>query len=199
MAIAFAAAVFKDQANVKIISANDTDDDYIRIAKESSDDDTLVVGCKADGWKEDIGPTGDKFRTLMSEYCGGEWRRIIGYAAPICAFAVKRFADCDPTNPSVGCTAGCGVGPTTDYVTVNFYNKDNNNIDPTTGKPKVLDSTYSTLGHEMGHACNLWHEEDSSNLMHGSYTLLTTNPNQRRELTRWQKASIRASRHVTFF
>lgn len=173
--IGFAASVFKDQANVRIISANDTDDDYIRLAKESSSDDTLVVGCDAKGWWEDIGVTGDKFRSLMTKYCGGEWRRLIGYGAPVCAFAVKRF--------STAGDCGCSIGPSTDYATVNFS----------------CDPQDSDLAHEMGHACNLWHEEDSSNLMHGSPTLLIINPSQRRELTRWQKALLRASRRVTFF
>lgn len=66
---------------------------------------------------------------------------------------------------------GCSLGPLADYVTVE-------------GRLPVC------LAHELGHACNLWHLGRPGNLM---------NPTcGGRDLTAWQVALLRASRHVTF-
>ena len=107
---------------------------------------------------------------MMDKYCPSSWRRTSGYGAPICAFAVKRFA---PDR------AGWSPGPLTDWVLVDFS------------------ADGSTLAHELGHACNLWHIVDVNNLMNETATPST--PGQRRSLTGWQIAMLRASRHVTYF
>jgi hypothetical protein len=70
---------------------------------------------------------------------------------------------------------GCSYGPLTDYVTVLFHNMKT-----------------TRLAHELGHACYLWHVDDPDNLMYSSDNRLT-------ELDRFQAATLRASRHVTFF
>lgn len=71
--------------------------------------------------------------------------------------------------------AGCSIGWLSDYVTVESRH-------------------LFTTAHELGHACNLFHREDEDNLMH---------PRSGRQevinLTDWQIAMIRASRHVTLF
>ncbi len=51
--------------------------------------------------------------------------------------------------------------------------------------------TLNILAHEMGHACDLMHRDDESNLMHSS----ATNSN----LTDFQCCTIRTGRFVTFF
>jgi len=68
---------------------------------------------------------------------------------------------------------GCSLGPLTDYVTVRF-------------------DRLQCIAHEIGHACNLPHRKERDNLMF-SQSCSPTN------LSRWQIALIRASRHVSFF
>jgi len=70
---------------------------------------------------------------------------------------------------------GCSIGWLSDYVTVKH-------------------NSLSTTAHELAHACNLLHREDEHNLMHpnsGSLAVV--------EMTTWQIAMLRASRHVTLF
>lgn len=55
------------------------------------------------------------------------------------------------------------------------------------GRPNV------TLAHELGHACNLFHLTDPTNLMD------TTSPGPSGSMLRfWQELLIRASRHVSY-
>jgi len=68
---------------------------------------------------------------------------------------------------------GCSLGPLTDYIT-------------------LAANVPICLAHELGHACNLLHRPDESdNLMHPICG--------KTELTPWQIALLRASRHVTYF
>jgi hypothetical protein len=68
---------------------------------------------------------------------------------------------------------GCSIGPLTDYVTIAKY------------------AGYC-LAHELGHACSLPHyAKDADNLMDPTCG--------KSELTEWQVALLRASRHVSFF
>src|SRR3989440_4913878 len=184
--IQFAIDVFKDQANVRVLPVGafkyssafadspKASDEYTHIEDDPSDNNTLIVNCDAEGWLEDLGDVGGEFNLKMRNACfWGNARRLIGYGAPVTAFAVQRFQDGK---------IGCGIGPLADYVTVNF------NADT---------STSSTLAHEMAHCCGLPHLEDTDNLMNPNST--ATSPTQRRSLTRLQKAFLRASRHATYF
>jgi len=80
---------------------------------------------------------------------------------------------------------GCSLGPLTDYVLVEFTGAA---TDTAAGQPA---NSSSILPHEMGHACNLWHVSPS-NLMQPDNPRATN-------LSWWQIALIRASRHVTYF
>lgn len=173
--------VYKREPNVRVLPVGpfvysspfqDTpkaSDKYIHTMAAPSSAKTLDVDCGGQGLVNDLGPAGSRFNYEMSRYCfWGNFRRLIGYGAPIAAFAVRSFSGND---------VGCSMGPLADYVLVDF----------TTRSPR-------TLPHEMGHACNLWHESDSDNLM-----TKTGDGGVGTSLSRWQKALLRSSRHVTYF
>ena len=173
-AVDFAAKVFKDQANVKIIPAGDS---FVGIFASTSNTDTLDVCCdKCAGYK-DLWTVGSAFELLMmSGNFDGNWHRMLGFGAPICAFAVRGFSD--------GKT-GCSLGPLADYVTVDF-------------RDRTSDPLMTTLAHEIGHACNLEHlYTDQTNLMSPT-SKGDTQLGQRKKLRSWQIRDIRASRHVTY-
>lgn len=71
---------------------------------------------------------------------------------------------------------GCSLGPATDYVTI---------------EAGTLKSSPRLLAHEVAHACGLWHSKRPNNLM------VPKGPGE--ELTGWQAAVLRTSRHVTYF
>ena len=71
---------------------------------------------------------------------------------------------------------GCSLGPLGDYVT----------IDPV----GLRRGTRRILAHELGHSCGLRHVGAEDNLMRARA------PGER--LTRWQRAVLRSSRHVTY-
>jgi hypothetical protein len=71
---------------------------------------------------------------------------------------------------------GCSLGPLGDYVT----------IDP----DGLRTRTRRILAHELGHSCGLRHVSDEANLMRAR------SPGE--HLTRWQRAVLRSSRHVTY-
>jgi hypothetical protein len=71
---------------------------------------------------------------------------------------------------------GCSLGPLGDYVTID---------------PSGLSSrTLRILAHELGHSCGLRHRSEPDNLMRPR--------GQGERLTRWQRAVLRSSRHVTY-
>jgi hypothetical protein len=179
---------FKGQANVRLIPVgpfNFTSPfqdlptaslDYIYTESTISDPGTLDVNCGGDLFLDDLGTVGFKFNNKLTDdffYAG--WRRVLGYGAPVIAFAVRSFKDRE--NPD---RAGCSLGPLADWVVVDFGH----------ASPR-------TLAHEFGHACNLWHPmgpPDPDNLMTpggrgGTGLSLHTD----------QIVVLRASRHCTYF
>ena len=71
---------------------------------------------------------------------------------------------------------GCSLGPLGDYVTVDAEG--------------LGGRTRRILAHELGHSCGLRHKPDERNLMRPK------GPGE--ELTAWQTAVFRSSRHVTY-
>lgn len=69
---------------------------------------------------------------------------------------------------------GCSMGPLTDYVTIEGG------------------AVPSTMAHEIGHACNLWHSFGRSNLMYKHSDRGDT-------VHWWQKNIFRSSRHVLYW
>jgi hypothetical protein len=98
---------------------------------------------------------------------------LLGYGSPVTVFAVAGFTGSRPT-------AGCSLGPLADWVVV-----------APRGLSRRREELLLTVAHEVGHACNLSH-------LRSAGTLMQPGPAGRtRRLTRWQKALLRTSRHVT--
>ena len=91
------------------------------------------------------------------------------YASPVTVFIVRSIAD----------KGGCSLGPLTDYVTVEV-----SALADTGGHASRI------VAHEIGHSCGLPHSGHKKNLMHRSA--------EGDGLRRWQEATFRSSRHVTF-
>jgi hypothetical protein len=71
---------------------------------------------------------------------------------------------------------GCSLGPLGDYVTID--------------RDGVRPRTLRILPHELAHSCGLRHSSRENNLMRPR--------GQGERLTRWQRAVLRSSRHVTY-
>jgi hypothetical protein len=76
---------------------------------------------------------------------------------------------------SISTHNGCSLGAAADYVTV---------------EARTLRNTRRLLAHEVAHACGLWHTSRAKNLM------IAQGPGE--ELSTWQAAVLRTSRHVTY-
>ncbi|MDI2076062.1 hypothetical protein [Bradyrhizobium sp. Mp27] len=91
---------------------------------------------------------------------------------PITAFVVE----------DVQCKSGCAIGPLTDYLVIDMDGVNS------TG-PRLNNST---LMHEIGHCCHLWHFNGVTNLMWRN--------SDRGDGTKWwQRNLFRNSRHVTYW
>lgn len=178
-ALQHAIDVYADQANVRIIAdqafqytsglgkKEGAHTDWVQTYPDSGTNTTNVldVDCNAVAAGDDLRPTGSFFEYVSSlRDFYGNFRRLIGYGAPVTIFVVRSYVD-----PAT--TDGCSLGPLVNYVT-------------------VMKSDLP-IGHELGHACNLWHVDDPENLMNP----FTKGP----KLTWWQVAILRNSRHVTYF
>jgi hypothetical protein len=112
----------------------------------------------------------------------GEWYagQMAGWVAaiptslqfPITAFVVE----------DVVCKSGCAIGPLTDYLVIDMDGVNS------TG-PRINNST---LMHEMGHCCHLWHFDGVRNLM-------WKNADRGDDTKWWQRNLFRNSRHVTYW
>jgi hypothetical protein len=197
---------YKDQANVRILPAGyfkyasafqDTptaSNPYVMTEANMSASDTLDVCCGGCAFGDNFKTVGPSFQQKMTLDCfGGNASALIGYGAPVCAFAVRKFTDEDDPG------WGCSLGPIVDYVTVDVH--DAAVAGANAGDPHAFGSALS-LAHEVGHACNLTHQDaaflpwggdvSDGNLMHHKPT------HRGPSLTRWQVATLRTSRHVTY-
>ena len=150
--------IYKEAANVELVV------ECIHTVDKPSPSRNLDVKCGVNGWLEDLWLVGSYFEWLANTKCfDGTARRLTGWAAPVIVFAVRELK---------GTTAGCSLGPFSDYVTIEGPNP-------------------ICLAHEVGHACGLLHyNSDKENLMHS--TCGGT------KLKKWQRCILRNSRHVTF-
>lgn len=178
-----AADIYRQEANVRVVpsgpaqydsgfaQAETVDSDWVYVNPDSSGPEVLDVGC---GWSaagEDLWLTGSTFEFIASIRCFyGNWRRVLGYGAPVVVFIVRSVSKPGDSGPES--TLGCGLGPLTDYVTIRGSNP-------------------VCIAHELGHVCNLWHVSDDTNLMYEKCG--------RRKLKWWQVAILRDSRHVSYF
>jgi len=160
-AIDEARRILLEQANVRIEPADN--EAMIRLRRDPAPPAALEVGCEGRAYLENLAEAGAYFEQNSHSTGLGTW---LGYGAPITVFLVEDV---------VG-KLGCSLGPLTDYVTVDLSG--------------IVEPTSWTLTHELGHACNLWHNNDS--------LMRHTSVGRRDILKRWQKAMLRASRHVTY-
>lgn len=113
-------------------------------------------------WLDEIGDAGDFF----AKHLAG-WNAIpITVTFPITAFVVR----------SITGKIGCSLGPLTDYITIT---------------PEGVKSE-STLAHEIGHSCGLWHYSNTDFLMYPDA------PRGNR-VRGWQMNLFRSSRHVQYW
>ncbi len=150
--------IFREAANVHLYV------DTIHTVSSPSPGYALDVGCDTAAWGEDFGLTGAYFKFTGVEQCPlGGLSRVLGYGNQIVIFCVREIP---------GGTAGCSLGPLSDYVTVE-------GADPV------------CIAHELGHACGLWHCCPNDNLANGICGGTT--------LDWWQRAIVRNSKYVTYF
>lgn len=141
--------IYREEANVRLIpsgpfqydsafaSGETADTSWVHVNGNSSSSDILDVSCGGGAAGEDLWVSGSKFEYLASTKCFySNTRRILGYGAPVIIFIVR----------SVAGKLGCSIGPLSDYVTIQGSNP-------------------ICIAHELGHACNLWHIGDNTNLM----------------------------------
>jgi hypothetical protein len=172
--------IYHDEANVRIINVapfgytsgfadpKPATSDWVHIYDGQSPPGPLDTKCGGPALGEDLGTDGSEFEYVASTQCSfGDLRSVIGYGAPVIVFGVR----------STGSdSVGCSLGPLGEYVT-------------------VLRSDPSSLPHEVGHACSLWHVYDPNNLMNPDVDNTVTGIH----LFWWQVAVLRTSRHVTYF
>jgi hypothetical protein len=192
-----AADIYKRDANVRLqpvgpfkysngfVGAATVDTSWFSINTNPQDPDTLDVPCNEGGAGAEWGLTGSKFQWLASTSCFfGAWRRTSGYGAPVSCFIIR----------SIPGALGCALW-ITDYATI-------------VGEKTAIGGTPTsprTLGHELGHACNLWHvcsDNDVRNLMgiSGSCDPAGAAPNRADpRMANWQVLLVRASKHVSYF
>ncbi len=149
--------ILRDAAKVHVIL------ERIHTVWRPSPSGALDVSCGVSAWGEDIRMAGAYFRRTMAiTSLTGSASRILGYGAVITAFAVRSIP---------GSTAGCSLGPLTNYFTIDGANP-------------------LCFAHELGHAVGLWHCCPPANL--ANHRCGGT------ELRWWQRAIVRSSRFVRY-
>jgi hypothetical protein len=174
-----AADVYRQEANVRIVPvapfhyrtgfADDetVTEDWIHVLTDASSKNLLDLGGEAATLGDDLTHIGADYNRIACTECFyGTWRKVIGYGAPITVFVIRSLEE----------GTARSLGPLTDYVLI--------------GGKQNIDVT--TVAHEMGHTCYLWHNGDNDNLMFGSSPRGTS-------IEWWQVTLLRSSRHVTYF
>jgi hypothetical protein len=120
-------------------------------------------------------PFGQEFLEQGEFYAGhtAGWAAVpVSLRFPVTAFVVE----------DVQCKSGCAIGPLSDYLVID--------MDGVNSTGPLLNN--STLMHEIGHCCHLWHSGTVTNLMYKD--------SDRGDGTKWfQRNLFRSSRHVTYW
>jgi hypothetical protein len=158
-----AKTIFKDRFNVKLTSYSPEIVQMIDVGVPAA---ALNVHCNGAGFLEELYREAGEF---FNSHLAG-WNAIpISLTFPVTVFIVA-----DVHNKG-GCSPG---GPLTDYVTVDLGGLNN--------------PTFSTMAHELGHACSLWHSFGKSNLMWSDGDRGDT-------VHWWQRNLARTSRHILWW
>lgn len=126
-AVTWMRIVFKREANIKVLPAvffgtrelmsELPPEKFIETDSTPRDASTLDVCCELCAFGNDLVSTGGVFERMMNTMnFSGAGRRLLGYGSPLVCFAVRRFTDGK---------GGCSVGPTADYITVDFNSPPN--------------------------------------------------------------------------
>jgi len=135
---------------------------FVEVIGEPAPSYALEVNCDFEAFKEEYGDAGEYFAGHLAG-----WTVIpTSLKFPVTAFIVENV---------VG-KQGCSLGPLTDYLT----------LDPSGVKNE------STLVHEIGHSCGLWHSGTKSNIMF-------KNSGRGNGVKWFQKNLLRSSRHVMYW
>ena len=139
-------------------------ENMVEIIKKPAPDAALTPDCG-------VGALNNEFLGEAGEYYASQlagWNALpISLTFPITAFVVR----------DVHNKVGCSLGPLTDYLTLDIGGV----------------ASKSTLAHEMGHVCNLWHSCSKTNLM---WKKAADRGNGAKG---FQKNLLRSSRHVQYW
>ena len=191
-----AANVYKRDANIRIIPSapfqyssgfdpdpQNVDSDWVIVDDGTSGADLLdLPDDTSDSAASDWGTVGSQYQLIASRCCFyGNWRRIVGYGAPITCFIIR----------SIPVATGRALFGT-DYVRV----VGRRNV-PKPDSPR-------TIGHEICHLVGLGHtcvDDDTRNIMATSEcNLATTNVRNDADprLSDYQAMVLRASKYATY-
>jgi hypothetical protein len=156
-AIDTARQIYRDAANIELLVEG------IHTVSDPTPTHSLDVECNVGAWGEDLWLPGTYFQATSAWHCAtGGLGRIIGYANPVVVFCVRSIP---------GSTAGCALGPLTDYLTIE-------------GRNPVC------LAHEIAHKVGLWHCCPATNLANSACGGT--------QLDWWQVTIARNSEFVTY-
>lgn len=137
---------------------------FVEILSDAAPTKALEPRSDAGAWADEFREAGEYFNRHLAGWVSGI---PISASFPITAYVVR----------DVDGKRGCAIGPLSDYLT----------IDPT-----GIKGDDTTLAHEMGHCCSLWHSQSMGNLMWRN--------SDRGDGAKWfQKNLLRSSRHVTYW
>jgi len=166
--------IFRDEANVKLVPAvragiNEDREEIPILFHENKgstvNSDSFILDVNCDKvLLEDLGLPGVKFGLLRNRYCfANGYRGLIGLGSTITIFVIRRVGQNINIPGGAGNdSSGCSAGFLANYVVVEPFRNSN-----------------STIAHELGHACGLFHSSEIDNLMKIGRTDTKLNNRQR--------------------